>query len=111
MDLNICTVSLSTRDVTIEVRCRAHSLPHNPLVHIPIVTLNDLEIASFVFGSPKVTGKKSRYYRERGGLGSGICKVSALRGNIYTRESITNFPRGRVTLQMDLNICTISHRR
>ena len=30
MDLNICTVSLCTRDVTIEVRCRAHSLPHNP---------------------------------------------------------------------------------
>ena len=58
MDLNICTVSLSTRDVTIEVRCRAHSLPHNPLVHIPIVTLNDLEIASFVFGSPKVTGEE-----------------------------------------------------
>ena len=51
MDLNICTVSLSTRDVTIEVRCRAHSLPHNPLVHIPIVTLNDLEIASFIFVS------------------------------------------------------------
>ena len=54
MDLNICTVSLGARDVTIEVHCRAQPLPHNPLVQTPIVTLNDLEIASFIFVSTLV---------------------------------------------------------
>ena len=64
MDLNICTVSLGTRDVTIEVRCRAQPLPHNPLVQTPIVTLNDLEIASFVFGSHRSRGRRVVIPRE-----------------------------------------------
>ena len=51
MDLNICTVSPGAHDVTIEVRCRAQPLPHNPIVQTPTVTLNDLEVASFIFGS------------------------------------------------------------
>ena len=58
MDLNICTVSLGAHDVTIEVRCRAQPLPHNPLVQIPTVTLNDLEVASFVFGSHWSRGRR-----------------------------------------------------
>ena len=46
--------------------------------------------------------RESRAYQKRGGTGRDVDKVSALRGSIDTRRSITNLPRGRLTLSTDL---------
>ena len=46
--------------------------------------------------------RESRAYQQRGGTGRDVDKVSALRGSIDTRESITNLPRGHLTLSTDL---------
>ena len=48
--------------------------------------------------------RESRAYQQRGGTGWDVDKVSALQGSIDTRESITNLPRGHLTLSTDLLI-------
>ena len=46
--------------------------------------------------------RESRAYHKRGGTGRDVDKVSALLGSIDTRRSITNLPRGHLTLSTDL---------
>ena len=43
--------------------------------------------------------RESRAYHKRGGTGRDVDKVSALRGSIDTRRSITNLPEGTLPYQ------------